>query len=42
MNILSLTEERMEKFYSEMKNKKEVLLALKEKDIKNIWLEELN
>lgn len=41
MNILSLTEERMQKLQDDIKSKKDQLDALTKQDIKDIWLEEL-
>jgi len=41
MNILSLTEERMQKLQDDIKSKKDQLDALSKQDIKDIWLEEL-
>ena len=41
MNILSLTEERMEKLLSDIKTKKDNLDKLKNTEIKDIWLQEL-
>ena len=41
MNILSLTEERMNKLQEDIKSKKSELDKLKNTDIKDIWLEEL-
>lgn len=41
MNILSLTEERMNKLREDIKSKKLELDKLKNTDIKDIWLEEL-
>ena len=41
MNILSLTEERMEKLLSDIKTKKDSLDKLKNTEIKDIWLQEL-
>lgn len=41
MNILSLTEERMNKLQEDIKSKKLELDKLKNTDIKDIWLEEL-
>lgn len=41
MNILSLTEERMLKLESDIKNKKQELDTLKQKSIQTIWSEEL-
>jgi len=41
MNILSLTEERMQKLQDEIKSKKEQLDKLQKQNIKDIWIEEL-
>ena len=41
MNIMSLTEERMEKLLNDIKTKKSDLDKLKETDIKDIWLQEI-
>ena len=41
MNILSLTEERMNKLQEDIKIKKESLDNLKNKTPKEIWLEEI-
>lgn len=41
MNILSLTEERMDKLLSDIKIKKDSLDKLKNTEIKDIWLQEL-
>jgi len=41
LNILSLTEERMNKLQEDIKSKKSELDKLKNTDIKDIWLEEL-
>ena len=42
MNIVSLTEERMEKLLNDIKTKKSDLDKLKETDIKDIWKEEIS
>lgn len=41
MNLLSLTEERMQKLESDIRTNKEKLDSLKIKDIKDIWKEEI-
>jgi hypothetical protein len=41
MNLLSLTEERMQKLESDIRTNKEKLDSLKIKDVKDIWKEEI-